>query len=804
MMTYAGYPFTLLTDGMLPKVNRWWDRHAPDLWSYPGYNVDGMNHLPLPDRPSMPNRARLNVLYWPTGASRWGVFHGLMSSSVMAAVQSQCGGYGTPPVSRYLIIDDDKNVRSVTAAMYLIATRPVFTQGTNQLYWVTLVDARYFFWMRQLSFTFADGDSWDDLLLALAAAAGSPVPTIAGTISADYGDPYYARWALTGKPLPLLMDAAARMVGRRYVISLDGTTAEYTDYTTAQSVAQTQYDDYTSDIVIGGRLSSVPGGSPGTAQPIIGHVPANVSVSFWGDTPDIVNVSLASLALSEYSGLQGVTGKYGYIGADLPNTTVTPTEADYAEQAATDYYLWLLSLNDLTVRSVGVWESSGLEDRIEWEYVAEWTTEPTTKGIRWLTRIVPISWNENSNTYGGEAIGSSPPPPPPAVIPPFIRLTETTGPSSWQGREVTISSGVWANSADSGTNDARPFQMDGAEFTPKPTADALMFEDEDGEYGYLPIQAADKVSSTYYPGFVSTSAQAWNGNKTFGDGVYVNADGASSGTPFIVYDGGSLNSALAVNISSTEVSVGDGTIPFNLMVHGTAQIRQGMTVVAAYPAAGALVYPSGVGTKALKMGALNPADDVVIGPLAGAGGWVSLGPDGIVADQADFTTNCHASGYSSEDLAPMTYNGGTVSDGVGGYYFLNGLYIDGAGTGGPIFEIGGGSSGLTITGGTTSTIAGTLAIGNGGTGQTTANAGFNALAPSQGGNSGEFLTTDGTDTSWAALPSQFPAATGIGTLAYYNGAAWVALETSALTDGDYHLFLSVVGGVPTLSWAAYP
>ena len=42
-----------------------------------------------------------------------------------------------------------------------------------------------------------------------------------------------------------------------------------------------------------------------------------------------------------------------------------------------------------------------------------------------------------------------------------------------------------------------------------------------------------------------------------------------------------------------------------------------------------------------------------------------------------------------------------------------------------------------------------LPIANGGTAQTTANAAFNALAPSQGGNSGKFLTTNGPSPSWA-------------------------------------------------------
>jgi len=57
------------------------------------------------------------------------------------------------------------------------------------------------------------------------------------------------------------------------------------------------------------------------------------------------------------------------------------------------------------------------------------------------------------------------------------------------------------------------------------------------------------------------------------------------------------------------------------------------------------------------------------------------------------------------------------------------------------------------TTGTASNVTGTVAIANGGTGQTTANTAFNALAPSQTSNSGKYLTTDGTNTSWASVAS---------------------------------------------------
>ena len=57
------------------------------------------------------------------------------------------------------------------------------------------------------------------------------------------------------------------------------------------------------------------------------------------------------------------------------------------------------------------------------------------------------------------------------------------------------------------------------------------------------------------------------------------------------------------------------------------------------------------------------------------------------------------------------------------------------------------------TTGTASNVTSTVAIANGGTGQTTADAAFNALAPSQTSNSGKYLTTDGTNTSWASVSS---------------------------------------------------
>jgi hypothetical protein len=93
-----------------------------------------------------------------------------------------------------------------------------------------------------------------------------------------------------------------------------------------------------------------------------------------------------------------------------------------------------------------------------------------------------------------------------------------------------------------------------------------------------------------------------------------------------------------------------------------------------------------------------------------------------------------------------------------------------------------GSTGLTPNTATSGavTVAGTLVIANGGTGQTTATAAFNALAPAQTSNTGKYLTTDGTTTSWATVVS----------------GATISNDTSTASN-LYPMFSNATSGTPT-------
>jgi hypothetical protein len=91
-------------------------------------------------------------------------------------------------------------------------------------------------------------------------------------------------------------------------------------------------------------------------------------------------------------------------------------------------------------------------------------------------------------------------------------------------------------------------------------------------------------------------------------------------------------------------------------------------------------------------------------------------------------------------------------------------------------------------------LTGTLAIANGGTGQTTANAAFNALAPSQSGANGRYLKSDGTNTAF----DQIDISTGdiTGTLPVANGGTGV---TTSSGTGAVVLNTSPTVSNPTFS-----
>ena len=109
-----------------------------------------------------------------------------------------------------------------------------------------------------------------------------------------------------------------------------------------------------------------------------------------------------------------------------------------------------------------------------------------------------------------------------------------------------------------------------------------------------------------------------------------------------------------------------------------------------------------------------------------------------------------ANGFAGTVATDTTTPAITITTTVTGILIGDGTAIAAA-TAGTDYVVPSGS----ITGSAAS-LSATLDVTSGGTGQITATAAFNALAPDQTSNSGKYLKTDGTNTSWGTLPSSLP------------------------------------------------
>ena len=208
--------------------------------------------------------------------------------------------------------------------------------------------------------------------------------------------------------------------------------------------------------------------------------------------------------------------------------------------------------------------------------------------------------------------------------------------------------------------------------------------------------------------------------------------------------------------TSPTVSVPDGNID-------TAFYDSGNKIGIQIPGQNAINFGTAIGQNFVQMtsnfaGSVVPADSIALqgqlwfdvsngfmyvrtGATGASGGITNWSP-------LAFSTGSIVTSFNSRTGA-VTLTSLDVTNALG--------YTPGSGTGTVTsVSASGGTTGLTFSGSPvtvtgTLTLGGVLGVANGGTGQTTQAGAANAVLPSQTGNSGKFLTTDGTNASWATV-----------------------------------------------------
>lgn len=244
-----------------------------DIWdNFPA--VEYLNAL-MPRLPYRDQRLRpikIGSLWWPQGATRWATAHFLTTEKGLAAMRTALG-YDLPNFilnPAPLILSDGNS--TITANMWMLPPRPLFQNPMNpavsaqnntqpltkwllpisynnfpmdalgntteppgeQLYLLTFVDDRYYWWSKTSTLSLNVGTTtWYNLINAIAADLGISITT--DTISTDYGTPGdnflpYLQF------LPVVLDLAAFAVGQRVVRALDGTVTLQSPETALTSV----------------------------------------------------------------------------------------------------------------------------------------------------------------------------------------------------------------------------------------------------------------------------------------------------------------------------------------------------------------------------------------------------------------------------------------------------------------------------------------------------------------------------------------------------------------------------------------
>lgn len=377
---YAGVKLPLWTpdcDAALARANLDLSRfqqfnHAPD--------ETVLNGLPLPPRPYPPS-PRGGSLWWPTGASQFARAHFVVDTATLTAIRSQlvtdAGSSTAGYVAADLILDDGLGGAAVETAMHFLPPLPLV--GSEDLYLVTLVDERFYWWFRP-TISLSAVTTWSGLYSSLGTGIGSTV-TVDGSLS-SFAAPS-SRWATLGTaPLPLLLDAAAWCTGRRIVRQLDG-TVKATDYATAKSAAATVRSGW-------GTTYRRRGGGVVIDSDARKSAPASVLVRCGALTQ---TPTLSGLSISDYS---SVTGKAGY-RATIQTDAATLTSGQ-ANALATEWYQWLLAGETTSLAGLPAIQPNG------WYGAAEWVLRRDDCGLRLLP--APLDFGHSSGSDAATAAAS--------------------------------------------------------------------------------------------------------------------------------------------------------------------------------------------------------------------------------------------------------------------------------------------------------------------------------------------------------------------------------------------------------------
>jgi hypothetical protein len=220
--------------------------------SWPGLGLSAIT-FPTAYRPLPP--LRISRFYWPRGAMRWSYGHFLADSEQAERIRTVAfGDDGTQLNTVTLSLaspgeppsDDDEQL---DVEMYVMPPTPLINivhdpnTGIENLYLISVVDERYYWWYKQVpdfGMTDSGAVTWEDLYGMIGTALGV-------IIDVDPIDPDYLRpdpsFGLRYEAIPPVLDAVAYNVGHRIIRKYDGSVVSQS----FDNAVQTADDDFANN-----------------------------------------------------------------------------------------------------------------------------------------------------------------------------------------------------------------------------------------------------------------------------------------------------------------------------------------------------------------------------------------------------------------------------------------------------------------------------------------------------------------------------------------------------------------------------
>lgn len=340
-----------------------------------GIGVPVMNY---PVRPQF----RLNSLSWPTGAGRWGFGLFLADEetkrkiireveSKRSASEGQTGGAF---IELRFGSDEPGAPSPVAASVYLLDPMPISARGfaetrrPENLFLIPVVDGRYWWQYTPVNLEVAQGDTWQDVVLAID-------PSIDfGVIDGRFFNPSPIDLTRRWDNKAVLLDSVAWSIGKRVVYTLDGQTRlqspdeaddAHSDNFVTENLGQRQVSRIRLDPIAGGEFSSEYMAVPEFVRIVFrksidGVVVPDADVWDVAKTvPQLTPIDGSSLTIHS-SMLADMTS-----GGSTPDNECALECLAEAMRDAVDG--WTASKYDVTLVGPVPWNISGFDNTVTWE-----------------------------------------------------------------------------------------------------------------------------------------------------------------------------------------------------------------------------------------------------------------------------------------------------------------------------------------------------------------------------------------------------------------------------------------------------